>query len=340
MDKRVMFAVAGSGKTTFIVNKLNRHDPILIITYTVSNTINLRNAIIRKFGSIPPNIYFDTYFSFLYSFCIRPLLTLNDSVNGLYFESNTNRFASGDARYLTQSRLLYANRAARFIEHRQLQRELLQRIEKYFMAIYIDEVQDFGGHDFNFLKLICKADAEVLFVGDFYQHTFDTSHDANVNRGLHDEINSYKDQFDRMGLGVDCSTLQKSWRCSPQTCDFISTNLGIPIQSNREDRTEIREVTDEQEARQILRDPGLVKLFYMKHYEYKCSSRNWGECKGEDLFHDVCVVMNNTTDTAFRKTNLLQLATQTKNKFYVACSRARGDLYLVSEKLMKKCSHN
>lgn len=332
-----MFAVAGSGKTTFIVNKLNLQDRVLIITYTVSNTINLRDAIIRKFGCIPANIHFDTYFSFLYSFCIRPLLTLSDSVNGLYFESNRNVYASGDARYLTQSRLLYANRAARFIEHRQLDGELIGRIEKYFKAIYIDEIQDFGGHDFNLLKLICRANVDVLFVGDFYQHTFDTSHDANVNRRLHDDVHRYQDQFHQMGLEVDTITLQKSWRCSPEVCDFISSKIGIPIQSHRDDRTEIREISDKEEAHTILNDPEVVKLFYQRHYEFSCSSRNWGECKGEDSFNDVCVVLNNATATAFRKNALLQLPPQTKNKFYVACSRTRGDLYLVPEKMIKAC---
>jgi len=55
----------------------------------------------------------DTYFSFLYSFCIRPLLNFNDKISGLFFEINPNLFARGDARFLTSTGKLYANRAAK-----------------------------------------------------------------------------------------------------------------------------------------------------------------------------------------------------------------------------------
>ena len=41
MDKRVIFAVAGSGKTTYIVNNLFPEKRSLIITYTKNNYNNI-----------------------------------------------------------------------------------------------------------------------------------------------------------------------------------------------------------------------------------------------------------------------------------------------------------
>ena len=38
MDKRVIFAVAGSGKTTYIINQLNVDSKAIIVTYTINNT--------------------------------------------------------------------------------------------------------------------------------------------------------------------------------------------------------------------------------------------------------------------------------------------------------------
>ena len=38
-----------------------------------------------------------------------------------------------------------------------------------------------GGRDFNFLEAIMEANINMLFVGDFYQHTFDTSRDGATN---------------------------------------------------------------------------------------------------------------------------------------------------------------
>ncbi len=69
--------------------------------------------------------------------------------------------------------------------------DIISRIEKYVDHLYIDEVQDFAGNDFSFLKKISSANVDMLFVGDFFQHTFDTSRDASVNKSLHDNYSVY-----------------------------------------------------------------------------------------------------------------------------------------------------
>ncbi|MCV5191034.1 DNA helicase UvrD, partial [Escherichia coli] len=56
MDKSVIFAVAGSGKTTRLVASLNEDKRFLIVTYTESNYCNLREKIINRFGYFPTNI--------------------------------------------------------------------------------------------------------------------------------------------------------------------------------------------------------------------------------------------------------------------------------------------
>ena len=40
MDKKLVLAVAGSGKTTEIINKVNYDDKTIIITYTENNYNN------------------------------------------------------------------------------------------------------------------------------------------------------------------------------------------------------------------------------------------------------------------------------------------------------------
>ena len=50
MDKRVIFAVAGSGKTTYIVNELSLEKRSLILTYTDGNYDNISRKILAKFG--------------------------------------------------------------------------------------------------------------------------------------------------------------------------------------------------------------------------------------------------------------------------------------------------
>ena len=69
MDKRVIFAVAGAGKTTHIVNGLSPQKRSLIITYTDNNFSNLQSKILRKYsGYWPQNVTLMTYFTFIFTF--------------------------------------------------------------------------------------------------------------------------------------------------------------------------------------------------------------------------------------------------------------------------------
>jgi DNA helicase II / ATP-dependent DNA helicase PcrA len=77
-----------------------------------------------------------------------------------------------------------------------------------------------------------------------------------------------------------------------------------------------------------------VKLFYNEHHLYGCFSQNWGSSKGIDHFEDVCIVLNNSSWAKHRKDSLKALAPITKNKLYVACSRARGNLFLIQGSLL------
>ena len=53
----------------------------------------------------------------------------------------------------------------------------------------------FGGNDFNLLKEISKAKVNHIYVGDFFQHTFDTSRDGNTNSKLHDDMGNILGNF-------------------------------------------------------------------------------------------------------------------------------------------------
>ena len=173
-------------------------------------------------------------------------------------------------------------------------------------------------------------------VGDFYQHTFDTSRDGNVNSGLHDDLTKYKARLGAAGFDVDSSSFTKSYRCSPSVCRYVRERLGIEIESHRDDETAVVPVETIHEARDILADPCIPKLFYQKHYVHECNSNNWGASKGDQHEH-VCVVLNKTAVRALAEGGVSSLNPQTRNKLYVACTRGRGNLYIVSEDLIKKC---
>jgi DNA helicase-2/ATP-dependent DNA helicase PcrA len=338
MDKRVVFAVAGSGKTSMIINDLSLTERALIITYTRANIENLRLAIINKFGYFPDNIRLYPYFTFIYSFCLRPIIGLELKFEGINYKPNPiRRIAQNQIRFFIDSNnYIYSNRICKLFQFAEMQDDIVSRIEKYFDKVYVDEIQDLGAHDFNFLPTLASVSRDVLFVGDFHQHTFDTSRDGNVNVNLHSDINRYEEKFRNMGLVIDKDQLIKTHRCSPTVCNFIQDNLGINILSHRSDSVEIRYIDSEVEADMIYNDPNVVKLFYQLSKRYNCLAKNWGESKGENHYNDVCVVLNQTTDRAYLNGSLSQLPKQTINKLYVACSRSRGNLYFVPEHLIRK----
>ena len=85
----MIFAVAGSGKTTFIVESLVKEKRSLIVTYTNSNYDNLSQKILKKFNGVwPETITLMTYFQFLYRFCYKPFLSDRVKARGIIYERN------------------------------------------------------------------------------------------------------------------------------------------------------------------------------------------------------------------------------------------------------------
>ena len=235
---------------------------------------------------------------------------------------------------MTAGRWLYHNRLAKYLEQTGTVKDVIARIEKYFDAFLIDEVQDFAGHDFNLLMSLCKTNVKCMFVGDFYQHTYDTSRDGNVNNSLHANYEIYKKRFSAAKMDIDLESLVKSRRCSKSVCDFISANIGIHIESDSDSLTDVSLTEDRVVAQQLYEAPDTVKLFLQEHHKYACYSQNWGASKGLDHYQDVCVVLHPPAVKAWKAGTLADLAPATRNKLYVACSRTRGNLTFVPESIL------
>lgn len=331
MAKELVLAVAGSGKTRLLIDRLNNENKFLIVTYTNNNSNDLKSRIYEKYGHIPENVRLYTYFSFLNQFCFKPFLNDRTRARGINFENppDYTRFTRGQSHYLDGNKKLYLNRLSKLVDKGCIE-DVCLRLAKYYDSLLVDEVQDFGGHDLNFLCSLGKANIDILLVGDFYQHTFDTSRDGRVNSQIYKNIEKYISKLSKAGYEPNRSILSKSHRCSPAVCEFIRENLGVQIESNRKDTTRIHFVSDKVQANHIFADKNIVKLFYNNHNKYPCYSENWGKSKGQDHYGDVCVVLNKSSYAALKKGTMATLAHETKAKLYVACTRARGDLFFIS----------
>ena len=340
MDKQVILAAAGSGKTTRIVNDLDGKRRALIVTYTEENFKNLRRKVMEKFGHMPPNVSVMTYFTFLHSFCLQPLVGLKYKSKGINFDYESvpppGRFGqSQDQYYIDSIGRFYVGRLAKFIAARYMD-GVVERLERFFDVLCVDEFQDFAGHDFDFMLELVKIRTPMLLVGDFWQHTYDTSRDGGKNQSLYDDYGKYLKVLRGARFSVDTESLARSRRCSSAVCVFISEALGIEIKSDSARSAEVVNVDSKDEALAILSRPDVVKLFYQEHYKYGCYSQNWGKSKGEDHYDEVCVVLNGTALKHFKRGQLRDLPASSRNKLYVALSRSRGNVYIVPHTLIER----
>lgn len=330
MDKEVIFSVAGSGKTRYLIEKLSLSKRTLIIVYTRANLDNIRKRIVDKFGYEPTNISCYTYFSFLFSWGIKPYI-FPERIKRIEFEKHPprNRYKKESQYYLCGDAIFH-NRLYDFLEHRGLATRLISRIERFFDEVLVDEVQDFAGNDFDFLIKLGQSSSLLLsYVGDFYQHIYDTSRNNSKNKNLHKDIQKYKSRF----KGFTQMELSVCYRCPEAICKFISVSLGIPMIHNNKNKKHVEAPTlikDKQKIKNIINDPHIPKLVYKKSETFNCWSINWGKSKGLE-YDDVCVVLNKETARLYSQGKLSSLRPITLNKFYVACSRTKGNLYFIEE---------
>ena len=341
-DKRLIHAVAGSGKTTKIIESINPNNRNLIITYTENNQNNIREKLIAKFGHIPENTSVFGVFEFLYNFCLVPYLGKRPKgINFEYkpkgsFETNTVD-ASGRIIFNQLSKSLLRG-TLKFKEGSlQFDNSYLERIDKFFDHIYVDECQDFESDDFDWLLSLSSLKAEVLLLGDFYQKTFHTSKRGNKGKGVHSSFDNWLKNISDSGFEIDLLSLSKSYRCPKSICDFIFKNMGIKIHAQQEASqfADIMFIESPEKIDLIVSDDSVMKLFYQQSQEYVCNSQNWGESKGSE-FNDVCVVLNKTTFLHYKNNTLKEMPRSTKAKFYVACTRTRGNLYFINQEEVEK----
>lgn len=323
MDKLMIQAVAGAGKTTFLLEELNIRERVALITYTKANQEGLRFSIIKKFGYCPDNIHVFGLFEFLYRFCYSPL-QCDYPLKGICFD----RPPYYQKNPYTKDGRIYSNQLSRFL----LQKDVpyIERINRFFDKVFIDEVQDFASDDFDWLMSLGKLNIPVTAVGDFYQSTFYSSQRGNKGKNIRSNYRRYKEAFEMKGFHFDDERLQATHRCSKTIAQFISNKLDINMKSHRSDETIIKLIERKDEIRLILEDSKIKKLFLKNSNKYKMSADNWGNVKGLS-YQNVCVVLNQATFRNYPN-NLQELAPLTLSKFYVACTRSKNNLFFINEK--------
>ena len=242
VKNKLFIAGAGCGKTTFIIeNALKIKDKkVLITTYTDNNECSIKNKIIEKNGFIPNNIKVQTWFSFLIQHGAKPYLACwfkdIDNINGLSFVQGYNKNhpayinkAQSKNRYFSKDNKIYSIVLSEFVFrcNELSQNKVIIRLENIFDTIFIDEVQDLAGYDFDLLKLLFDSNIKICLVGDMRQRIYKTNTSnknsfKNNNRNESYNIQQYIINKKINNCEIDEETLNKSYRNNEMICDFSS----------------------------------------------------------------------------------------------------------------------
>lgn len=364
-----MVAVAGSGKTTYLVNKACEinGESVLITTYTEANESEIKKIIIKKKGYIPSNITIQTWFSFLLQHGVRPYQSvLNESIhnenigfilkseksgkkldsqgNPITFNGSPIYWGEKDFKkhYFTENLKIYSDKLSKFVFHcnEQSKGQVIDRIERMFSHIFVDEVQDLAGYDLELIKLFFKSNSSVLLVGDPRQVTYLTNNSAKFEKYSDGQIKNFvKNELGKIiQCDVDEVTLNASHRNNQLICNYsakLYSSFPIPSACTCK---ECRDNPTDHEGVFLIKPSDVGK--YLSAYNpiqlrwsilTRCNpnfqAMNFGESKG--LSFDRVLIFPTNNMMEWVQDNNSELKGEARAKLYVGITRARRSVAIV-----------
>ncbi|MDD3862269.1 MAG: UvrD-helicase domain-containing protein [Clostridia bacterium] len=188
----VQFSSAGSGKTTEIVDEVleDKQSKILILTYTKENCYTIEKKLKEENGFVPNNVKLISWANFIMCDCVRPFHSNKciSNIKNFIFDIpkdkkgiaiNLNYRNDDLRRYISPKNWIYYDYATDFAIQCNLNNCVIERLQKNYDKIYIDEVQDLAGYDLDLLELLLKSTITIKMFGDIRQATYRTQ---NVNK--------------------------------------------------------------------------------------------------------------------------------------------------------------
>lgn len=366
MDKRVILAVEGAGKTYHICHTIDTKKKNLILAYTHENIHNIKRELLTSNGKFPELTSVMTFDAFVYRCLVCPyeptiaecfgrndfrskgISTVDPPEKGRKEKGKfipNPQYVSKEqiGHYITKGNQYYCSRLSELImyvnkRNSSFLARVTQRLNLFYDQILIDEFQDFREYDYELIVAISDLINSVVLVGDYYQHSVSATNNSGKPFKKQKEEVTYTDfveELRKLKFSVDDITLSKSRRCSKDICNFISEKLGITIESADINQGVVKWVTGD-EIKELLQNPSVVKLVFNDSKQYSFEAINWSYSKG-DTVDAACVVL---TDK-FEKLNtnefsVQRIHTSTINKLYVALTRSKGDLFLIRASDFKK----
>lgn len=350
LNNRFILACAGAGKTTILVDEaLKFNKRILLTTFTVENTNKIIEKIQEKTnGIVPPNIIVKPWYTFLLSDCIRPYqyyLGCNERIcNMILSDTRENQKLKKDnirMRYFIADSVIGERLSElSFLCNEKSNGKIFKRLKEVYSAIFIDEAQDLAGYDFELLHKIIDEGIQLHIVGDNRQKTYKTSR-TNKNEKYNNDISIWFKDMEKKRKCV-YQEINESRRSNQLICDLASKlypeqSKILSISEEYSDFTGIFKIHSTNLKKYIslfFEQPMILvwdKDFKPKAMNYP--SRNFGESKGTE-YKNIVIIPTASIIKYLKKGDLSLLKDYTKNKLYVAITRAFHSVaFLIDEKI-------
>lgn len=335
-ESKFVMACAGSRKTTFIVEQALAlaNKRVLITTYTNENVDQVTAFFVEKAGEVPPHVTIRSWFSFILQEGIRPYqadVTKAGRVRTLDFHSEqpwSAKKSDFDAYFLTPANDVYSDHAAEFAYEADVKSGglVVQRLERMYTHVFIDEVQDLAGYDLDLLGRLFRSNLAVMAVGDPRQATFRTNKGNKNSKFKGANIGEW---VDKMKFPVEHWT--DCYRCHQLICDFAdrlypvwpkSRSVGVADTGH----DGIHQIKRADVEAYVATHQATVLRYWNKTNTLGLKAHNMGAVKGRTFAR--VVIFPTLPMLKFLKKGKLEEAGDLA-KFYVAVTRARHSVAFV-----------
>lgn len=342
---------AGAGKTFNIckdaldlveMNKTDKH--VLILSYTNRGVEAINTEICKQnMGIIDSEIEVMTWYSFVLNELIKPYQSIMFGINEVksidftdaYGKINYNKTGTRE-RYITTNCDIKSNVVAELALqiNEKSQGKVINRLNKVYSHIFIDEVQDMAGYDLNIIEVLMHSDLAVICVGDNKQATFRTN---NSTKNKSKSGTNVWDFFQKLILEeiVEVRKNLVSRRFNQEICSFANE-----VYSNENNISTSMKQTTEHDGVILIEKKDIHQYYdYYKPIVLKYDRRtltdgyqsfNFGECKGM-TFERVLIYPNGP----FKDFLLKGKKIKTPQKYYVAATRAKYSIAFVVDDFPK-----
>jgi len=371
LTRTLIVASAGAGKTQRIISEAKFQAAsgknILVVTYTENN----QKELLHRYSGDAKFFTVKGLFSFLLEDIVRPyqrcffstrISTINfnsggdpHKVNGRTIPGRKEALPDGmlnPVYYLTKCEkkahtTYLAKLATKIMKKRE--KEVLARLEDIYSHIYIDEVQDLVGWDYEVLKILSKSKLmKITCVGDFRQTIYDTSSASKGPKSTKQKLEKF------VSMNFDVKNLAVSRRSVKGICDFsdtihsnegykktLSLTVNLPYHNYHTGVFCVRESYVNEYIREF--SPVILRhgVNSGKRYnEMDVKKINFGKSKGLSFDRTLIIPTQAYLRFISGEKNIFSAdkTEASKNKLYVASTRAKySTAFVVPDSQVDKC---